>query len=748
MPDLTISEHIGYRVNAKSGRIQTDGLLTVYAERHNDSASLGEYGGDAYPIVEETVFNIGNKQYRAGIVLASDGVGQAAYVHPTLESKLKERLKKESLDSKDNVEALSVFLRTLYGPEIFKEANKSVYEYALRCFADVPPDGYFACNKANWERGQKVMPFYKRDSQSLGSRLTCVGLFLKFRKYVADNGIVEWDKDKADALRNAVESYIAGELETNVGKLFSHDDAPDATKRNVYFLANTVAVWFYVANDADGTVSAVALNCGDARCYLVDCKDGVRQISVDDAFDDGSMSAIVHFGATPRVDEQYHDRLFHARVVKAKYPCALLACSDGVYDTCPAFTKSEENFKYSLPYGDDQNANDFLFECNLLNALRRSYSYEDFSREIVFNFFAQSSAQKFAEHRQAGKYALVKRDDSGTLAGRFFGANNGLRLMEQLREEGTVTSLDKLREFVEASDRKPRIPYAHPHAQTDEEKNGEKIAEYAIGDFKSNCSEILRGAYSSAFDQMKADGETTLWNIENCENKQSAFSIIRLFLTNINLIKILRGTIDDWNSSEKQANGEPIIPSEWKQYAHVLAVSGMTERLTEIKFAQKLQELCGGASEDVSEDELKLKLYDWFEKCFFGSPLPDYKTVIGAEENCRPELDGMKAELDEIYASVNKADDAVKGKETKTENTVENNPNNAVEAEKADGENTAVKERNVDVAEEKDSADVAEVKDNADVAEEKGDTADEGNCGETNRTDDADNADGSGDEAK
>ena len=139
------------------------------------------------------------------MAVAADGVGQGAYTHASLE----EFLRKECADKFPNLTKeyptetkLSVFLSQLYGEDFLNDEES--LQYALRSFSDVPCDGFFAADKSRWgEKGcQVVRPFFLRDSQSLGSRIVCVGLFHKFRKWLSQKALAKWDKSSAEQLRN------------------------------------------------------------------------------------------------------------------------------------------------------------------------------------------------------------------------------------------------------------------------------------------------------------------------------------------------------------------------------------------------------------------------------------------------------------------------------------------------------------------------------------------------------------------
>lgn len=647
--DLKYTERAGYRYNSAqaSKNAAKNGNVTVYAERRNLTAALGEYGGDAYPIAADFDAN----GYHYGIVLAADGVGQGGYPHPSLKKILEEKLGEHAAPegpARDRA-LLALFLRLLYGAEIFSKRNQDALDYALRCFSDVPADGFFVTEKELWENpeAQVMLPFYERDSQSLGSRIVCVGLYLKFRHYLRDHNIeTGWDPAEAEVLREEVEGYLSG-LSEKIGELFPYEDAP-GDKANRYFLPSTVAAWFYI--ERDGSVSALSLNMGDCRCYIANLKDGVRQISIDDAFADGSMSAFVHFGKEPRTGGEYHDGSFHARIVNLNAPCALIACSDGVYDTCPGRGAISDGKKYSLPYGDTMDSSDFLFEKNLLEALRRCYSFEDFRREIVYNFYAQSSARAGMETCEGGNYPLIKRDDSGTLAARFFGKKS-VTLFGELRKERDTT-LDLLykeivrrHEIYQKGGREGyynlRIPYAPLHFRSAEVELDSKREDYATREFKNAVVGQLKADYPAAFRSMKEAGAKTLWGVEHGETELKGFSIGKMF-TYGNMIKIFACAEEDWRNLGSEG-GKRTVPAKWKKHEHVVSSSAMIDLLLAEGFDRKLEEL--SAPQEDPETAAMLKLYAWFVSCFWGD-LPEGNEVLKASDGVRREV--VAEDVDEI----------------------------------------------------------------------------------------------------
>lgn len=609
-------EYIGYRANTFRVTNEKRGVVTVFAERNNN-VSLGEYGGDAVPFTHEYKKN--GVVY--GTSVAADGVGQGAYAHPSLERFLNEYCKDNypNLSEKEkDATMLYVFLTILYGEDFVKDQD--ALKYATACFSSVPKNGFFAANKESWQKydddfskktakvGQSVLPFYKRDSQSLGSRIVCVGLFYKFRRYFENSGITVFNAAIADTLKTKIEKYINEDLSEKVRILFSLDDAPNATKRGHYFLCSTVAIWFYAADESSKTVSAISLNCGDARCYVADLIEGVRQISVDDAFPDGTMSAFVHYGDKPRNDSEYHDGRFHSRIVKLQYPCALFACSDGVYDTCP-----DEKRKF-LPYGQESEANDFLFELNMLRALRNCYSIEDFRRAVVFDFYGQSNTN-CGELAEAGNFEHVKKDDSGTLAGKFFG-DTPIELFEKLRRT-TKTFLDNFVKYLtDKHEEKIDLPYYSPRISSSEDKKKEMLSDYATGDFKSAIVAPLKDNYSKAFREMKENGINELWGIENCDNELTGFKLNQFVSMAGNLTKMLVKALE--RNAEGSIDDLPV-------YDNVLAIPAVKDALDKDDSFNKFVEKYLSSEKNEKADAL-IALYDKFKSAFYGNTPENYET--------------------------------------------------------------------------------------------------------------------------
>ena len=609
-------ESAGYRSNAARKRTTyKNGAVTVYAERTNNQASLGEYGGDAYP----AVFEQKDGKYTYGMIIAADGIGQASFLHPSLENYLSEKVG-FCADTDGEEAKLSLFLRTLYGAELFAEENADALEYALKSFAPVPTEGFYLSDKAKWgfaDNVQSIMPLYKRESQWLGSRIVCVGLYLKFRNYFVKNkpACINITERVATQLKKEIENYLYGELAHNIADMFSHDDAPSLDKKARYFLSSTVAMWFYVYDEAIGRICALSLNMGDTRCYASDVEDGVRQISVDDALADGCMTAFVHFGTMPKKDGGYTDGTFRARLVECNTPCALFACTDGIYDTCPELKNKNANEQVLGSKNGD--AVDFLFEKNLLDAMRRCYSLDDFIREIVFNFYAHANTSKGISERRDGQYyPQIKRDDGGTLGARFFG-KTPLELFTELRKTQN-TSLDALyKKVIELKSKGVDIPISKLHESSAEQVIEEKLMELADKLFGADFANLVKNdLYPDAFEDMKKAGSNILWGITvEGEKPLMGYMLVKFFRTVPNKIAILKTAIADW----KEVAANPAILLEWRKeskHKHIIVSKQAMQVLNEIKFADIIAEAEKVCAEP--EGDNKLEMYQSFYKCFMG----------------------------------------------------------------------------------------------------------------------------------
>lgn len=640
----TVGEKIGYRVNAETPRtVCNNGFVNVFAERKNENATLGYYGGDAYPTEYEAVFNENkNDEFALGFVLDADGLGNGNFVHESLKDYLNDNTPGNFTGTDRDNAKLSLFLRKLYGKEIFEQKYSKALEYALSCFSCVPVDGFFAVDEAIWqknENAQTVIPFFERDSQSLGSRIVCVALFKTLLDAVYDPEINnEHDfAAVAEKIRKKADKTIK-DLRTAIFELFKYSDA-DARTVGRYFLPSTVAFWFYKYDKKQQSVNAVAVSVGDARCYALDTVNGVRQISVDDAAEDGDIASLVHYGNSAINNSKHFDNEFRARIIELKAPCALMACSDGVYDTCPHVKKQGD-----ISFGNKEEApSDIMFEKNLLDALRDCYSADDFKRKIVFEFYAQRAVDNMVVETGCSRgYMRTKRDDSGTLAARFFDAP--VALFDALRK--SVTSLDKLYDvIIEAKRNSIDIPYKKPHVKQKAERDESKLAEVAAKFMTNELQELLKKAYPAAFECMKANGSNMLWGVEhNNVTPLAGFSLGQFVKMGSVKSATFLTCLEDW-----KVCSDGHVPPEWKGklHEHIITNADIYEYLKKIDFGALAKQTTGDG--DDSHFDKLLELYAWFEKCFYGVCEKPRSEVWAKTDSERAE-----ASIDEIKLIVEK----------------------------------------------------------------------------------------------
>ena len=460
--------------------------VSFYAEYRRDTQNVSDlYGGDAYPVVWSTKIE-GKK---VGVILVSDGLGSGSFTHVGLNKRYTERLG----DLKEE-EKLYDFLLNLYGADFFKD--KEAVDYAIRSFSPCQPDSMYMTpsGEARFDK-----PFYFRSSQYLASRILCVGVFYKFRnkfaEYFAKQGT--WNVDSLDKFRRAIERYVDGETDAdgnicyngevmtaeNCHKWLDDDNAPECLRKNIWklfdiandpenmrgtYLPCTFASWWFVENEH--TVDAAALYLGDSRCFKVDLKDGVKQISVDDVSDnvehDGAMTVIQTFGLNHNAKSvthngktvKTHDGAIKVTMVNVAKPCAFFCCSDGVYDTCPVYDERVQGMQQRKPASNIaefelfREVNDLAFEYNFLTILRKCNSLDDVRNMIARSFYshaipggvdergARSGVSVFENEAQSGG---VKLDDSATFGIQFFSENQGFpEIITALRNKKTV--LDKI----------------------------------------------------------------------------------------------------------------------------------------------------------------------------------------------------------------------------------------------------------------------------------------------------------------
>lgn len=460
--------------------------VSFYAEYRRDTQNVSDlYGGDAYPVVWSTKID-GKK---AGVILVSDGLGSGSFTHAGLNKRYTEQLG----DLKEE-EKLYDFLFNLYGADFFKD--KEAVDYAIRSFSPCQPDSMYMTpsGEARFDK-----PFYLRSSQYLASRILCVGVFYKFRKRFVEHFSEQgaWNKDWLDEFRRAIEKYVDGETDDdgnicyngevmtaeNCHKWLDDDNAPECLRKKIWklfdiasdpenmkgtYLPCTFASWWFVENEHN--VDAAALYLGDSRCYKVDLRDGVKQISVDDVSDnvehDGAMTVIQTFGFNHNAKSvthngktvKTHDGSIKVTMIKADKPCALFCCSDGVYDTCPVYDERIQGMQQRKPASNIaefelfREVNDLAFEYNFLTILRKCNSLDDVRNMIARSFYAhaipggidergaRSGVSVFENEAQSGG---VKLDDSATFGIQFFSEKQGFpEIITALRGKKTV--LDKV----------------------------------------------------------------------------------------------------------------------------------------------------------------------------------------------------------------------------------------------------------------------------------------------------------------
>lgn len=558
--------------------------IAFYAERRNSESANGEYGGDAYPIVWEEDVKAG----KSGLILVSDGVGAGAFVHDSLREFVSRYEREE--------EKLARFLLDIYGKEIFDEENREALDYALRSFSEVPPDSFYITRTGI---PQAKMPFYERDSQSLASRIVCVGLFLRFRHFARDRRIESWTEENAELLRAEAERYLDTELRGRISRIFDNEkDGQTARHREVFFLPCTLAAWFYLdrrdANEAD----AVCLTVGDARCYKVDPADGVKQISTDDAFEDNSMSAIIHYGQKKRCPpefEGYSDCTLKKRRVRLKKPCALFACSDGIYDTCSGLPP-EGSSKLGLGYGDTDECCDVAFERNFLEVIRQSNGTEDFRQLAVRCMYAQCAADGFSEtsaRRQSsysGSFGHVKPDDSGTFGMRVFADGGIYGLVGALRAAAGKTTIERLWEAMKST----QLAYTPPVGESVQERRREAFAAFAKGEFLTAFRPLFAERIARDAEKVFADGAKVLWGAEfPYDTVPGGFTLNTWFKRHAPVFAELM--CDDFAYLIEH---DGVIPEEWNAGEHILLDRALFRAAEKFALSERTDELYESVRED------------------------------------------------------------------------------------------------------------------------------------------------------
>ena len=427
--------------------------VTMYGERRTLDKACGE---DAYPLVAQIPCGEGKVLH---MTLADDGLGSGSTKNYCLQKYIEDYMHEFFPDTKPSDTrrvarlALGLLLRRLF-PELFSE--KEIYEevraYAERNFGISPLYSFFGGEKD--ETGNDYLPpldepFFKRTSAYVGARLTSVAMYYFLIRYFRDENhrVEKWDAENTKALCDAMTAYVQGELKDNLlqedkwGRMFGaqveYEDGNAAGFQigsNVlrYYLPNTFGIWLAVEDGED--ISAACFHIGDVRCYVVDGKEGVWQVSCDDAFPDNAMSAFISFGPQAKQGEMgdkgyYTDNIIKCRYMSLKKPCALLSLSDGVYDTAEA---------------DDPG---FRFEAKLQETLRQCRSMDD-----VFYLVAKRHyfhVDSFEASRQYNTLigtpaAGVKLDDSASMALKAFWTEDVYQFSDLLAGETRLDRMIKL----------------------------------------------------------------------------------------------------------------------------------------------------------------------------------------------------------------------------------------------------------------------------------------------------------------
>ncbi len=642
----------------------TDNSIALFAERRNKKEVFGYYGGDAYPIVSvrsdsktdevatikmqklldcdarilsegqpllkpkyfyivdalgdycrahpidgrmpsprdfanaNVTFDYKCKNVQFGVAISADGLGSGAFVHKSLEQQLA-HLPTYS-------QKLEFFLRTLYGEEIFED--EEAFAYAMKCFAPIPPDSYYTTNSGN---AQICIPFWERDSQSLASRMVCVGIFLNFHKFLYNEryGFVSKDsvhvgQDKFDIraksititpvnktwseqgvinLRDDIQNYVE-QLKEKCYNFFDLDEAGIPAKEiSYYFLPTTFAGWFYVCSGSgkNKTTSAVCVSIGDAHGYVIaPHKDfGVRMVTMDDSYPNDDMRACFMFGKRPNTkNPDRHDNRPIACLVNLSGPCALLTCSDGIYDTCGSF-QVDNNKDYIYPEGHSESffgTIDIAFEHNLWELLKVCYSADDVAQLILKNFYIHSSKDAndgvvsarrlFSVGAEKGE---AKPDDSGTFALCLTDPDMTIcQFLDEIRAKCAQTRfvpyIDRMWKFVKEKE----VQCCHVNLPEKESEENTIVLDLAS---KDAIVYLVRALMDEAINQVK-EGQTTIWNSPD-PIPQTPFKRNQFFSRN--RVRAVNLALEDSKEIAKEGGK---IPEDWTSENHVIVDEGILHR--------------------------------------------------------------------------------------------------------------------------------------------------------------------------
>ncbi|MGN1066483.1 MAG: hypothetical protein ACI4QH_01600, partial [Candidatus Fimimonas sp.] len=225
----------------------------------------------------------------------------------------------------------------------------------------------------------------------------------------------------------------------------------------------------------------------------------------------------------------------------------------------------------------------------------------------------------------------IKKDDSGTLAGRFFGERNGLELFEKLRQTKD-TFIDRMYQALKAHAQKGDfIPYYKPHVTSSSDKQEKLVADYATDCFKAAVLDSLKTAYPDAFQKMAESGETVLWGVENCTVMFSGFKLNMFLSKQANLVAMLQKAVEVYLQ-----NGALEFEQKPKKWESVLSVDEAAQALREAEFEKFVQNLTNGS--DSGEDDQQLHRYESFCKCFYGDLPQNYQDVVDENECLRSDI--------------------------------------------------------------------------------------------------------------
>lgn len=607
--------------------------LTLFAEHRGSNESIGFFGGDAYPAAWVSTDKKGR---RYGLALAADGLGSGNFVHPSLQQWVATKGTTEE-------EKLHAYLEQMYGKAFFDDTE--AVEYAVRNFLPVPPNCFF--NDENGV-GQYNKPFYEKDSQYLSSRTVSIGVFYRFRRYFDDK---EFTPDNVAKLREAIEVYLDRDLRANLFKVFDYSDTTNADKRNKYFLPCTMACWFFQEQEKD--VLAAAYYVGDARCYKVDLTDGVMLISQDDANPlDNNMNCCIRFGEYNEANPQgMKDCAIKATFVQLDKPCAVFACSDGVYDTCSALDASN---KICLPAGRNEfvkyevtklhESNDIAFERNYLEILRRANSLDDVSQLTATHIYCHSrldtAGGTYSAVADCGNPGDIKRDDSATMGMVFFGLTEAgyPLLLDELKDDAKWQNLSLIRLYDELEREADKNTYSIVCPPVDSEDNPDVIEAGIRMQYVGAMLGVTLPWIEEDSNKAVADRKNTMWGGIEVAGPVTGLARKRFF--NTNALFIFNKMCDDakaiYNFVPRPKESVEAVSSAYEALCAAYEdVAALNEKKIEIdKFSQAYGNVDKQMRKDGKELEAMIKTYEELQKQWdefvrqINSKLPDLQTQL------------------------------------------------------------------------------------------------------------------------